>query len=605
MLKAFSLTIDRSALQKNLAGVIFIVMLANLIIGGVLIPYQQAQAVLALLPTQIAQWITEILSYVWDGINWAYDNAQQVIQATVALWEQEQGILKMALKAAWDALRLQLIKMLVNDIVSWIQGGGEPRFVTNWQNFLQTAADKAAGNFVTQYLGAGFLCDAFSLQLRIALARPQTFDESVKCTLSDITGNIDDFFSNFSNGGWRGWLAVSELNNNIFGADLIALDKKWDVMAAAQEAAKNDALASTGYLGDKVCTQRQCNNQATGQTGATENYSGAKLGWTKDELDQGGGASCNCLNWTTRTPGRVAGDALQQAMGVDIENLIQAKEFSEFAGAIIDAVINRAIREGVALMQPTSEGTSSGQTGAGISTAATVSVNTSSYAGAQTGSSGAQTLLSQLPLYSQNLGTLLAENQTNLGVLNNIKNSKNNILNLYNQLQQKGCPNPSDIPSAISATQSEISALNSQIASLNSDILAIQNKISQTNTAKNDTLNYKTAADNYKTVYEANTGNPKAQVVLDAEAAMNSAKVKAISSNQLLLSTSSTSFNDFAQQTTRKTQDAALGATDAMNKRGVMYGCATAQNGTLYKNLCDSQSKEIDLQGYLSACNAQ
>ncbi len=602
MIDNSALIINNNSLQRNLASAVFFVMLANLIVGGILIPYQQAQAVLALLPMQIPPWILQILNDVWTAAKWAYNNAQAAITAAATLWTQEQGILKMALKAAWDYLRLTLIHMLTNDIVAWIQGGGEPRFVTDWQSFLRTAADKAGGNFVTQYLGAGFLCEAFGPKLQIALAKPQTWDESVKCTLSDITKNIDSFFSNFSNGGWEGWLAVSEPNNNIFGADLMALDKKYDVVAAAQEAAKNDAASAAGYLGDKVCAKKQCNNQTTGEAGKIETYSGASLGWTKDQLDQGNGASCICLEWTTRTPGRVVGDALQQGLGVDMENLIQAKEFSEFAGAIIDAVINRAIKEGVALMKSSPEGTSAGQTGAGISTPATVSANVSSYAGAQTGSASAQTLASQQPLYTENLKKLLAENQVSLGVLNSIKNSKNNILSLYNQLQQNGCPNPTGIPAAISATQSEISALNTEIASLNSEIIALQTKVSQINTANNDTLNYQKAADAYTTIYEANIANPKAQVVLNAEAAMNSAKTKALTSNQALLSTNSTNFNDFASQTTKKTQDTAQKAIDVMTKRGVVTECAYVQNNTLYKDLCTAQNKEIELQGYLSSC---
>ncbi|MBU2037455.1 hypothetical protein KJ866_04655 [Patescibacteria group bacterium] len=592
--------INNNHLQRNLAGVIFFVMLANLIIGGILIPYQQAQAQWAVVAPLTN--VQLILKNVWDGIYQAYDKAKTAIIAAVKLWEKQQAILKKVLKAAWDYLRLQLLHMLVNDIVAWIQGGGEPRFVTDWQSFLRTAADKAGGNFVTQYLGAGFLCEAFDLKLQIALAKPQTFDESVTCSLSDITDNIDDFFSDFSNGGWEAWLAVSEPNNNIFGADLLALDKKYDVMAAAQEAAKNDAASAAGYLGDKVCVKRQCNNQTTGQPGQVETYSGASLGWTKDQLDQGDGTSCTCFEWTTRTPGRVVGDSLQQALGIDIENLIQAKEFSEFAGAIIDAVINRAIREGIALMKSSPDGTSAGQTGAGISTPATVSANISSYADALTGSASAQTIIGQQDLYKENLKKLLAESQVSLGVLNNIKNSKNNVLSLYQQLQQRGCSNPPNIASSISATQNEISALNTKIASLNSDIIAIQTKISQVTTANIDTLAYKAAADAYIRVYEANISNPKAQVVLDAEAIFKAAQAKAIASNQALLATSSTDFDDFASQTTAKTSATAQEAVDVMTARGVISTCAYTQSNTLYKDLCDSQSKEIELQGYLSAC---
>lgn len=443
----FDLFINNNFLQKNLAWLILTAMIANLIIGGIILPYQEfqrAQALWSNLITQLLGYIGDLINYIWTGVKWVYNNAQAAIAAASALWEKMDKILKEAIKVAWNILRKQLLNMLVNDIVKWIQNGTTPRFVTDWQGALKTAGDKAAGNFVTQKLGMGFLCESFDVKLKIALAKPITFDESAKCTISKISSNINNFFNDFSNGGWKGWLEISEAQNNIMGATLLALDEKYATAAKAQQAAQNEAISSDGYSGDKVCSIRQCPNGNGGYSPA-ENYSGPSLGWKPAELAGGDGFVCNCLKWEIRTPGRVAGDALQQAAGVDIANLIQAKEFAEYASAIIDAVINRVFREGVALMSSSSDGTSDSGSGPGITSPNPPIVEISSYNDALNNGSAATTLISQQKLLIENTQKVISEYQKNLAVLNQIKTSQINSLNYIKDTLQAGCGLPAGV----------------------------------------------------------------------------------------------------------------------------------------------------------------
>ncbi|HRY52956.1 MAG TPA: hypothetical protein P5089_03930 [Candidatus Portnoybacteria bacterium] len=655
--------------QQHFALIVLVVLLANLIVGGVMLPYQQnqrAQAIWSSLAVQIPQWITEVLDYVWSGIQEAYTGAQAAISAATALWEKGNTILKEAAKIAWNILRKQLLNMIVNDIVKWIQNGTTPRFVTDWQGFLTKAADTAAGNFISQYLGMGFLCDTFDFKLKIALSKPQEFNESaIKCTLSKITSNINNFFNNFSNGGWAGWIEVSETQNNIMGATLMVLDQKYDVMAKAQEAAKNEVSSAAGFEGDKVCSQRQCVDPMVGET-YKETYSGSSLGWTKEQMS----SSCTCLKWEIRTPGRVAGDALSQAAGVDIENLIQSKEFAEYAAAIIDAVINRVIKEGVAAMK-TGAG-SSGASGPGITTATPPIVNISPYTNASNAGAEIKALNAQQELLKENLKNVITDYQASVSILDSIKNAQNNTLDSLKDIVQNNCTVPSGVTiTQIPNTQStsttcvitnnyracpctdtltekikftipgtgeglflkttnlqyntitefnvcelnqtiikyeKISssvAIENEIASVNKKISELQDTITKVDIAIKDSLDYKKTAENYMALYEEwqNSGGLNNNISTStAETAMNTAKTKAIASNQALLSSSSTDFSDFTQETTTKSGRTATDRQEIMTRKGFIQDCAYAQSGSYYKDLCNAQTVELTYKNARNSC---
>jgi hypothetical protein len=588
-------------MNKILSSLILGVMVFNLIIGGILLPYRAAKAITvaevgAMLGLKI-QDVTFVqgVKFVWEKISQAMNYAKATVTAWATSWGVTDTMIKDALKFAWNRLRRMLLNMLVNDIVKWIQGGGKPRFVTDWQGFLKKAADKAVGQVIEKY--AQFLCGPFSLQLQIALARVPTFDETAKCTLSDVIKNIENFYNDFASGGWKTWIKITEPQNNIYGAYLLALDERYGIEADAREIAKNEAVSGQGFLGDKICREIDEGGQIT--------YSDTD-GWKEDEIPEG----AKCTKWETRTPGRIIGDSLQQATGIDIPWLISSTEFAQYAGAIIDAVINRAIREGITRLTAKDEDTSSyyrGKSVPGITTPATVSVNLSSYEDANQNGAAAKILADQQKLYKENLEKLLSEYQTNLGVLNGIKNSQLSALSILKDTLQQSCSLPPGAPQITIDSQSTpgIAESEKNITALNTEILTLQNKISQTATTYNDTVAYQQAAANYMTLYENwQRNNDKTAATSTAETIMKTAKQKVVSSNQTTLGLTSTDFNEFL----KKTQDASLEAAqkngDAQTKRGFISDCSYVQSGTLYSDLCSAQSTASSYQNSLNECIA-
>lgn len=427
--------------QRNFAITLLLALALNIAIGGILLPYREANAVLATLPMQIIQWVEEVATDIWNKIEEVYDAAANWISANIATLQWEDTWYQRALSAAWWILRKKLLNMLVDDIVKWIQGGGTPKAVTDWKGFLSDAANQAGGQFVAQYLGAGFLCQPFQARLQFALANPPPFNIQTTCTLSKIGTNINNFFNNFSNGGWKGWITINETQNNLYGAYLTALNQKIGVQADAAQAAQNEAVASSGFLGDKRCTSIY----ETANPSNTGNYAASPLqqadipaGWT-------------CSNWIIYTPGKIAAESLVQAANIDIPWLLSAREFEEYAGAIIDAVINRAVKQGVLYMTAPSGG-SSNPANAGAGTTPPT-VNNSAFQDATQNAGPASALVDQLNLYKQNLNNELGQEQTNLGVLNQIRAGYLGPLGTLSQIIQRGnCPIPAGVTQTLTNT---------------------------------------------------------------------------------------------------------------------------------------------------------
>ncbi|MEZ4156630.1 MAG: hypothetical protein R3B52_01450 [Candidatus Paceibacterota bacterium] len=222
-----------------------------------------------------------------------------------------------------ETLKKRLLDMMVDDIIQWINGGDEPRFVTDWSAFLDDIASQAVGD-LAQEIGLGFLCSPFSAQLRIALAPESRFQNQARCTLDDIVGNIENFYADFENGSWVAYQAAWEPQNNIFGSYILLEEEKHRRISAAQFTALEDARAGDGFIGTKSC-------QEEGGTGPDIDGDGIP-----------GDVKC-----TITTPGSVVGDLVKDAVGIDFDFIVNADQLSEYAGAIANALFNRLVRTGV------------------------------------------------------------------------------------------------------------------------------------------------------------------------------------------------------------------------------------------------------------------
>lgn len=263
-------------------------------------------------------------------------------------WKWAEEFVKTVLQKA-------ILDVVVDQIVTYIQGGGKPQFVTDWQGFAEDVAQRAGGEFV-ESLGLGFLCEPFSLQLQIAVgATPKKFSEQGACTIDKIVGNIEDFRGDFRSGGWLAYGESWKINNNFLGAYIEASKRKGFAKESAAAAAINEATSGDGFLSSKKCVRDERGKQLDAEATAMESVAAGALGTPqypslKAQADAARaaarahkGESCKVV-----TPGSTLGDLTSKALGSDIDFLLNAEQLGDYVGAIVDALLNRVIEEGLA-----------------------------------------------------------------------------------------------------------------------------------------------------------------------------------------------------------------------------------------------------------------
>ncbi len=392
---------------------------------------------------------------------------QSTLSALIEKAMNVQQLFEWAFQIATEALRRQLLNMIVDQIVNWIQGGGTPRFITDWPGFFRDAVDQAGGRFL-QELGLGQLCSAFGFQLRFAFIPIPTFAERSSCTLSQVGVNIDNFLKDFKSGGWVAWdEMVLKPQNNIYGAYLMAWDEREVEKSAAQKAAEAEAQAGKGFLSVRRCIRSHIETIPIYPGGTT----------TKTVCDE----------YQIVTPGAVVGDLAAQALGSDIPYIISAKDFGAYVSAITNAILNRIFAEGVGLLHTAVSGGGGGG-GGGISDAQTKCkplLGTAAYgdciAAVQSGidirefQKNNMIQIINIDLDSQN--QLIGAKQATLTILNS-------SVGILQQLVD--CASSTSTPlflatlaatkSSLAAVQSDTKTITTQITQIQSDIIALQLK---------------------------------------------------------------------------------------------------------------------------------
>jgi len=240
------------------------------------------------------------------------------ISEKIARWVKEDLV-----KSLRDVIAKRIIDYIVDQTIVWIQGGGQPKFVTDWDGFLKDAANIAFDQVIKD-VGLAQLCSPFKLQVQISLLPVQQFQQRIDCTLDDVVKNIEDFYNDFEKGGWIAYNEAWQPQGNYYGEMLMIHDEMITRGALAKEAAEKEALAGKGFLSVKKCL----------------------------EQDEEG----TCIKEEIVTPGDTVGVAVASAITSDTQ---WAANIQSWTAALINAVINRVIKEGVGVMKGSEESSGS------------------------------------------------------------------------------------------------------------------------------------------------------------------------------------------------------------------------------------------------------
>ena len=382
-----------------------------------------------------------------------------------------QTFFEWAFRVATEALKRQLLNMMVDQIVSWIQGGGKPKFITDWNGFLTDAADQAGGQFI-QELGLGQLCSAFGPQLKAAFIPIPTFSDRSSCTLSQVGANLDAFLKDFRNGGWAAWNEmVLKPQNNVYGAYLIAWDEKNRRESAAQKAAAAEAQAGKGFLSVRRCVEY--NEEGYNECLAS--------GLSEAECKK-----ASCVRDEVVTPGAVVGDLAAKAVGSDIDWLVNANDLEAYVSAITNAILNRMFAEGIGLLHSALSTSSGGGEGSGGAVSSAQS-QCSQFLGTAAYNECLNAMQSGLDIKEFQKKYLTSLIDQELIYQNQLLGTKQATLTILNQSigilnQLKDC-RQGTIPAELTQVQGAVSVAANQITQIQSDIIALQVKQQEIKTA--------------------------------------------------------------------------------------------------------------------------
>jgi hypothetical protein len=150
------------------------------------------------------------------------------------------------------------VQAITDSTVAWINSGfdGQPAYVQDFGQFFTDVADKSAGNFI-EGTGLAFLCSPFQLQVKIAIAQAYANSKSStasSCTLSGVTGNIDNFLNgSFDEGGWPAFLQFTTVPANNPYAGFIEGQIAFNNQILYDTANAKDSISPGGFLAQKKC----------------------------------------------------------------------------------------------------------------------------------------------------------------------------------------------------------------------------------------------------------------------------------------------------------------------------------------------------------------
>lgn len=241
-----------------------------------------------------------------------------------------------------------MVRNISNSIVNWINGGfqGKPGFVTDFKGLVSQTADQAIGDYIYG-TDLKFLCQPFSVKIRLTLATKyqRKFQEEIRCTLSSITGNVNNFVNNNGGRGWNNWFEITtQPQNNQYGAYLMAESELASRIQDQLDQVTKTLDRSNGFLDYKICDEKAPDRETGAQ--ASLRVSAAMEAKARGEF-----VSAKDLDATPRcktggrvvTPGSLVNDQAKTVLGNWADQLNLATEIDQIVGALISHFADKMI----------------------------------------------------------------------------------------------------------------------------------------------------------------------------------------------------------------------------------------------------------------------
>jgi len=345
-----------------------------------------------------------------------------------------------------DQIAFRIMNKVANDTATWIQGGGKPSYVSDWNSFVKQAGDLAFDSTIKE-VGLARLCQPFSLQVKVGLLPVKRFGDQISCTLDDVVRNINNFYTNFENGGWIAYNETWQPQNNYFGQMILIQDQIQTETSKKVTAATNEAVSGGGFLSQKMCVQYdpEAAEACAQLTGDEATACEAKVPCLKEEII---------------TPGDTIGKAAAEAITTDSK---WAAGIQSWMSMLVNTLINRAMKEGLGAIKGAGSG-DRGSSYGGSSATITNLVDTQ--------------LIQEQQTMVKDLQKFTAEWQYYLSAKNRAVSYAQQELTILNQINSISCQPL--------VSNSQILILQTDISKLQSDATGLQSKVNEVNKLTTD-----------------------------------------------------------------------------------------------------------------------
>ncbi len=232
----------------------------------------------------------------------------------------------------------QMVDHIVQSTVKWAQSGfdGNPAYVTDPEQYFTDLGDGIAGDFIKNNENLNFLCSPFQAQIRLSLLTQYSNPERFQCTLTQVVGNIENFYDDFSQGGWDAWFSMTQNPvNNPYGAYLEAKVELQSQIAQAVGIKNQELNWSQGFLSWKSCpgSERVDPDDPTKMKCYADVPNTDPTGFTQQVT----------IPYKTNTPGSSIKDGLDKVLPSGLNKLITAQHLDQLISSFASGLLTRYV----------------------------------------------------------------------------------------------------------------------------------------------------------------------------------------------------------------------------------------------------------------------
>ena len=153
-------------------------------------------------------------------------------------------------------LKNTIIAIIQQKVLTWIQGSGAPKFITNWGTQLVNAAQTSAINAINAQMSCGTY-SAFIPQIKVTLNayyKPGGNTCANQFAAALGANSFQQFYNNFANGGFVAFGASTLPSGNPYGQMFFSAQSVALAYNNQQAATKAQTQTSQGLKGNQVCS---------------------------------------------------------------------------------------------------------------------------------------------------------------------------------------------------------------------------------------------------------------------------------------------------------------------------------------------------------------